>query len=369
MIVIIPNYCYGPLAATLINNKERLSAEQKPDLNYLTCSNHELWLLPQNIRLSSSPEIVKNFEVVQDFSVFEIDENGRAILYYDDGSDDNAFVVTNACNSSCIMCPTPDGIRKHGGTASLEKLLRIVRQMPSDPPHLTITGGEPFLFGRDIFPFFSSLKEKFITTDFLLLTNGRIFSIPDYCVELKKTLPQRTIIGIPIHGFDEVSHDSITRAPGSFVQTQIGIKNLLSLGFYIEIRIVVSKLNAAYIDKIADLICKEFPTANCVKIMGLEMFGNAAHNEKDVWIPYRQAFLCVEPAIKTLISHGIDVALYNFPLCSVDQGYWSICRKSISDYKVRYAKDCDACKVRDACGGIFSGTIRLAEKDVIPVRR
>ena len=65
----------------------------------------------------------------------------------------------------------------------------------------------------------------------------------------------------------------------------------------------------------------------------IKLMGNAAKNMKDVWLPYKDMFEKSEKAIRLLIKHGIDVQLYNFPLCSVKREYWDICSKSISDYK------------------------------------
>ena len=69
--------------------------------------------------------------------------------------------------------------------------------------------------------------------------------------------------------------------------------------------------------------------------MGLELMGNAAKNMKDVWLPYNVMFEKAEKAIRLLIKHGIDVQLYNFPLCSVKREYWDICSKSIY---IRFSK-------------------------------
>ena len=102
--------------------------------------------------------------------------------------------------------------------------------------------------------------------------------------------------------------------------------------------------------------------------MGLEMLGSAARNQSRVWLPYRTAFQKSKEAINILISNGFDVKLYNFPLCAVDRQYWSICAKSISGNKVRYSEKCEVCQLKDACGGLFAGTLRLAKDDVEPIR-
>ncbi len=101
--------------------------------------------------------------------------------------------------------------------------------------------------------------------------------------------------------------------------------------------------------------------------MAMEMLGNAAVNKDEVWISYTEAFRSTRNLVRRLVEHGIDIAFYNFPLCTVDRNMWSICSKSISDYKIRFLPQCDECSVKDACGGIFAGTVRLEKEDIIPV--
>lgn len=313
-----------------------------------------------------SKDLFALLDKFNNYDVLEVLPNGRLNRLYDSTSEDNGFVITSKCNSNCVMCPSPESARRNGHSANIESLMELAKHIPCDTPHITITGGEPFIIGDDIFRLFQYLKNQFHSTEFLLLTNGRIFSSPFYCKELKRTLPENTIIGIPIHGHIAKIHDEITRSDGSFDQTITGIKNLLSLGLKVEIRIVVSKLNVSYIDAICNLIKTELSNVCRVKIVGLEMLGNAALNAEKVWIPYHLAFLAAKNGIKSLLLAGIDVGIYNFPLCAVDKSYWSIYEKSISDYKIRFSKLCETCSLMSHCGGIFSGTMRYAEQDVVP---
>lgn len=367
MVIRLHDYHYGYRVVSLAKCEETLIHLKEQKLDTLLLCDNKLILLPENEVVSSDAEVIKKFACCDDYDVFEIDDCGHAYLYYNNESVDNAFVVTGKCNSNCLMCPSGEYFRKNASIAHIDNLLQLVNHIPSDAPHLTITGGEPFLLGKDIFRFFEAIRNKFTKTAFLLLTNGRIFSVQEYCDFLQQTLPPQTILGIPIHGYDAVTHDGVTQAPGSFQQTVAGLKNLLARGFRIELRIVVSRITAPYIDKIAELIIKEFPNVETVKVIGLEMLGNAAKNYEQVWVPYSVAFQKSKGAIVSLISAEIDVGLYNFPLCAVDQEFWSICAQSITDYKVRFSERCDSCVVKDACGGIFAGTYRLAKDDIAPI--
>jgi His-Xaa-Ser system radical SAM maturase HxsC len=301
------------------------------------------------------------------YDVLEIYPNGIIRRYYDDTSPDNVFLVTERCNSNCVMCPSPENSRKNGHGKNVDQLILLAKHIPSDAKHLTITGGEPFLIGRPIFRFLRCLKERFEFTEFLILTNGRIFALPSFSQELESSLPQSTLLGIPLHASCAALHDEITRTAGSFSQTKAGLKALLSLGLSIEIRIVVSRLNYMDLQNLASFIVKEFPQIDHVCIMGMEMTGNAFLNRSKVWISYAESFPFVANAIDTLIGAGINVWLYNFPLCTVAQKYWTLCRKSISPYKVRYKPECSHCRMQDACGGIFAGTYTFEEHEVNPV--
>ena len=367
MVIRLRDYRHGHRIVSLAKCEDTLGHLKEENLDTIYLCGGRLMLLPENVVLSTAPETMEAFSQCDDYDVFEIDDRGTAYLYYNNESTDNAFVVTGKCNSNCLMCPSSEGSRRAASTARVDDLLQIINHIPSDAAHLTITGGEPFLLGKDIFRFFEALRNKFTQTGFLLLTNGRIFSIPEYCDLLRQTLPPQTILGIPIHGHNAAVHDGITQAEGSFQQTFIGLKHLLAQGFRIELRIVVSRMTADFVDKIADLIAAEFPGVETVKIIGLEMLGNAAKNQDQVWMPYPAAFQKSKAAIMTLVSAGVDVELYNFPLCAVDKEFWPICAKSISDYKVRFAERCNSCELKDACGGIFAGTYRLAKDDVRPI--
>lgn len=366
MIIKIDNYNLGRKVASLAFSKDVDEDLKSNDLETIFLEEDSIFFWKSNVRIFITPETHERFSYCDNYDVFQIDERGNAYLYYNNETDDNAFMVTGKCNSNCVMCPAGDYLRKTGENADMEELLEIIRHIPTDARHFTITGGEPFLVGDGLFPFFSALRDKFKHTDFLLLTNGRALSIPSYFNRFNESAPFNMLVGIPIHGPNAILHDSITRSPGGFNQTMQGIENLLNAGRRVEIRLVVSLLNYEYISDIIDLIIDRLPNVNCVKIMGMEMTGNAAINRESLWLSYNDAFKASKEGINKLINKKIDVALYNFPLCSVDKEYRMLCRKSITDYKIRFAESCDLCKVKDACGGMFAGTFMLAQNDVVP---
>ncbi|MGF0008564.1 His-Xaa-Ser system radical SAM maturase HxsC [Eubacteriales bacterium SGI.150] len=353
------NYCYGYRVVSIAKSPTVKEDLIHDSLDFLSVEEDAITLFPDALVLSRERDVIDCFSNANNYDVFEVWPDGRFHLYYDDSSIDNYFFVTGKCNSNCIMCPSPAAARKNSIDADITNLIEIARHIPAYTPHLTITGGEPFLAGKKIFPFFSFLKEKFETTSFLVLTNGRAFAIKEYAMSLKETAPNDCVIAIPLHGASSDLHDAITRSPNSFTQTVVGIKRLIELGLRVEIRVVVSRLNAAFFPSIVDFIIRELQGIEYVSVIAMEMTGDAYRNRDLVWIPYRQSFSMLASGIRKLISHGIDTKLYNFPLCTVERCFWPLCEKSISPEKVRYAPVCDSCEQKTACGGLFAGTVLL----------
>ena len=105
-----------------------------------------------------------------------------------------------------------------------------------------------------------------------------------------------------------------------------------------------------------------------VNIMALEMTGNAYKNRDDVWINFDVVKDYLYQACLTIVEAGIIVNLYNFPLCCIDERLYSIAHKSISDYKIRFKKECEDCSVKQNCGGFFNSTINVKEIKVKPIK-
>lgn len=306
-------------------------------------------------------------EFFRDLDIAEYIEEKGTYKVYEHGSIDNTLILSQKCNSSCVMCPYSDHFRKNASDVSSERILEIIRYISSYPEHLTITGGEPTLIGDGLFDIMALLKERFPETTYLFLTNGRIFSCEDYFNRFAEVIPNEICFAIPIYGDSPETHDKITRADGSFAEAVKGMQRLMNSDIKVEIRIVVSKLNYDNLTNIARFISKYLNRAFVVNFVGLEMCGNAAANRSQVWIDYPQAFLHMKEAVDILCENNINVGIYNFPLCSVAKEYRHLCRRSISGYKIVYYEECDLCSLREICGGIFRSTFLLKKPEVKPV--
>ncbi len=275
--------------------------------------------------------------------------------------------LTGQCNSNCIMCPESDHQRLNDNGPGAGSIFRQIDRLPDNATNIVVTGGEPTLETELFFEVMARLKERFNYSDILLLTNGRSFAAKTMVERLYQSCPDYLTIAIPIHGPNADIHDGISRTKGSFRQTCMGIENLHAHSAAIELRVVVSRLNCNHLVETARLIAERFPYVQIVNFIGLETMGNCAKYLRDVYIDYDEAFKAIKPAAETLIEAGVDVSLYNFPYCTVEQGFWSLCRNSISPYKIRYSDICEGCDVRERCGGVFRSTLALAKPRLTPI--
>ncbi len=325
---------------------------------------------PKNIDLNKINYCshVKDYQSLLDFDVVEIVNNKIIRVLYRDDSEDNAIVVTNQCNSNCIMCPDSDAVRNTKENPDIKKLLEQIRCIPDDTKHITITGGEPGLLKENLLKLLEECKKYLPNTEFLILTNGRVFSNTDFTNKLEESIPNNTRIAIPIYAANEDLHDEITRVKGSFRQAVVGIKKLIEKNIDVEIRVVVLKKNYKYLEKIANFIVKELPEVKMVNIMALEMTGNAYKNREQVWINFGEVKEYLYKACITIIKSGIITNLYNFPLCNLDERLYSVAHRSITDYKIRYKEKCEECRAKENCGGFFNSTINVKDIKVKPIK-
>lgn len=337
------------------------------DFNTIFVSECRADILPETLSFILSKEELSFLTSLGEGACIEINSNKRIASSFGIFND-NTLYITDKCNSNCIMCPMAEPVRRDGHTVPFEIQDELIRYMPCRMEHITITGGEPFIIKEKLFDILRQLKEGNKAQAYLLLSNGRVFSNHEYCRKFAEVVPEDFLVGIPLHAPTADVHDSISQAKGSFIQTTAGIKNLLATKMVsVEIRIVVNKLNAAHLPALARYIVKNYPTIDSVKIMGMEMLGNALVNSDKVWIPYEEAFESMRPAIDILVENAINVAIYNFPLCFVDRPYWNICANSITAHKIKYANACSNCKEKNACGGMFTGTDRYLADSVKPI--
>lgn len=345
------------------NNSYLLSC--KLDTSSFLCilSDQNEYLIKDKEKVIYAIKSTANFE---DGDILLVKKNGYIITLYRVNSDHNTLLVTELCNSNCLMCSQPP--KKVNDIKYLitinEKLIKLI---PKSCKILGISGGEPTLMGNSLLEFLSNLKTELPNTDIHLLSNGRLFSNYYYVEKLANLKFSRLLIGIPIYSDYYQIHDYIVQSKYAFYQTILGLYNLATFDQRIELRIVLNKLSCSRLEKLSKFIYKNLPFVEHIAFMGLECIGHTISNLKKLWIEPFEFQSQLYKSVNFLAGQGFNVSIYNIPLCQLPSDLWNYSRKSISDWKVMFNKDCEKCSMLDRCSGFFQWNLKYNGKNIKPI--
>ena len=310
-------------------------------------------MFPRHIKLPA------HFEYLGDGDIIGLHPHSRKLrVLYRRASTHNAFFVTERCNHYCLMCSQPP--RDIDDRWMLDEITEALPLI--DPATRTIgfTGGEPLLEWKRFISLLGATRELLPDTDIHVLTNGRAFASPEVVSTWAAINHPRLCAGIPVYSAVDHVHDYVVQAKGAFDETVLGILRLKDKGQRVEIRVVLHRITSPRLVETCTWIARNLPFVDHVALMGLENTGFALANEDLLWIDpvdYRED---LTTSVDILSSAGINVSVYNLPLCLLDRQTWTFAIQSISDWKNTYLPICKVCAVRDRCAGFFS-TGRMRE--------
>jgi His-Xaa-Ser system radical SAM maturase HxsC len=297
--------------------------------------------------------------------ILQIEPGADSMTFvYENGSRDNALLVTERCNCRCLTCPQPPKVREESRTGFNRELIRL---MAPGPESLAITGGEPTLLGDELLTLISDCKRWLADTNLIILSNGRRFRDREFVEGIARLGHPRLTVAVALYGDVDTLHDEIVAVKGAFDETVRGACVLALYVIPVEIRVVVSALNYRRLPQIVDFIYANMPFACHVALMGLETVGLAVENLDRVWVDpfdYRDE---LHRACRYLSRRMIPVSVYNLPLCIVPEDLWPVAKQSISGWKNIYHAECDGCRVKDNCCGFFASSDVRRSSHVAPV--
>jgi His-Xaa-Ser system radical SAM maturase HxsC len=278
--------------------------------------------------------------------------SGQFRVLYRLASRHNAFLVTERCNHYCLMCSQPP--RDVDDSWIVDEIAQAIQLV--DPATLSIgfTGGEPLLDWRRFIPLLALAGKALPQTKVHVLTNGRMFALPEVVSAWAAVGHPALCAGIPIYAAVDHIHDYVVQARGAFDETVLGILRLKDKGQRIEVRVVLHRITAPRLLETCEWIARNLSFVDHVALMGLENTGFAIANQDLLWIDpvdYRDDLAA---SVKLLSASGVNVSVYNLPLCLVDRSIQPFAVQSISDWKNAYLPFCENCSVREQCAGFFS---------------
>jgi His-Xaa-Ser system radical SAM maturase HxsC len=297
---------------------------------------------------------VPDLDKISEGSVIAISTTGDINTLYRPESRFNAVFATGACNSNCLMCSQPP-VDDHIPSRIAENL-RLIDLIKLPPESLGITGGEPTLLGDGLVEILGSIKSKLPETAVTMLTNGRRFTDQSYVRQITEAAPHDFLVAIPLYADTPAIHDWVVQAKGAFAETTEGLYNTARYGMHIEIRVVLHKQTIPRLVELATFIYRNLPFVSHIALMGLENMGYVKKNWDDLWIDPVDYSAELIGAVKQLHYRGMNVSIYNLPLCVVPSSIRRFARQSISDYKNIYLDECSRCALKSDCSGLFSSS-------------
>lgn len=318
------------------------------------CSGLPVVVLPADLGYLKSGDIIRIHPVA-----------GRVRVLYRRESANNYFLVTERCNSLCLMCSQPP--RNVQDDWIVEDIAQTIPLMDPGTKEIGFTGGEPTLLGDRFFDLLRLAKSYLPNTAVHVLSNGRRFADPGLATQYAKVAHPDIMVGIPLYSDLSTIHDYVVQADGAYDETIRGILNLKRLNQRVEIRVVVHQQTCRRLPELAQFIARNLTFVDHVAFMGLEITGFTRANLDSLWIDPvdYQSQLC--EAVLLLNTHQVPVSVYNHQLCVLDRRLWQFARKSISDWKNEYLAECSGCAEMRRCGGFFSSALLRHSDHIEPI--
>jgi His-Xaa-Ser system radical SAM maturase HxsC len=277
----------------------------------------------------------------------------------------NSLLVTERCNSFCVMCSQPP--RDVNDSYIVDDLMNAIPLFDRGAREIGITGGEPTLIGKSLFSLLERLKNFLPETGVHVLSNGRNFKQIELAQSISRVRHPDLMIGIPLYADVASIHDFVVQADGAFDETIEGILNLKRCGVRVEIRVVIHRNTYSRLPALARFIARNLLFVDHVALMGLELMGFAKSNLDAIWIDPVEYQAELREAAEWLSQNRMRVSIYNHQLCLLDPAIRRFAVKSISDWKNEYMPECDRCDLKRECGGFFSSAKLRYSNNIRPI--
>ncbi len=303
----------------------------------------------------SLPRVIVSGEVLDKLEEGDcvlIGKDGIITVVWEKKAPMNPLLLTEMCDCRCLMCPQPP--RAHNKTLmeTSKRILNLVKVENNQT--ICLTGGEPTLLKEDFFDILGMINKKHPKSTVMLLTNGKSFANFEFTKRFVSLRPKDFLTCVSMHSDVDEVHDRIVGVKDSFYKTAMGLQNLARFREKIEIRVVVSRINANRLESIATFIYRNFPFIKHCTFMGMEITGLAWDNYETIWIDPHDYRDELSRALRVLSRADVSVSIYNLPLCLIEPKSWGFARQSISGWKNDYLPICEGCSVKSRCCGIFT---------------
>lgn len=288
--------------------------------------------------------------------VFAEPSAGRISRWLRKDSIHNTLLVTERCDQLCVMCSQPP---RKSHVDRFGYFLEACLLAPKDCT-IGLSGGEPTLFLDALTNLVLKVAEVRDDIRFHILTNAQHFS-EDHIPLLRDPAFARVLWGVPIYAAAPALHDRVVGKPGAFETLLKGLNVLALSGQVVELRTVLMRETYDVLPALAHFVVAKASFVACWALMQLEAAGFARTRWSDLFVDHSVRPGPLADAISLSRAHGVETVIYNTPHCTVPPALWPYLRPSISDWKRAFPSECNTCRQRSACSGLFTWRSGLTE--------
>src|SRR5580704_3709658 len=259
--------------------------------------------------------------------VIAFDPASRRGVLFRRASKHNSFLVTERCNHYCLMCSQPPRNVKDGWI--IDEIASCIDLIDPATESIGFTGGEPLLERGRFLELLVKMRDRLPDTAVHVLTNGRAFAEDAIATAWTEIRHPNLWAGIPIYSAVDHIHDYVVQAPGAFDETVLGILRLKDKGQRVEVRCVLHAITAPRLRQTCEWFARNLSFVDHIALMGLENTGFALANQDLLWIDPLDYADDLATGVQTLRAAGINVSVYNLPLCVLDRSVWDVAVQSI----------------------------------------
>jgi MoaA/NifB/PqqE/SkfB family radical SAM enzyme len=286
--------------------------------------------------------------------------------------------LTGLCNNNCIFCL--DGERKDRFHKDVESIKKEIKKAKDEgATRLVLSGGEPTIFPQiiDIVRYGRSIGFDRIQT----ISNGRMYAYKRFTKDMVDAGLNE--VTFSIHGPNSKVHDAMTRVPGSFRESILGLKNISSVpGMIYNTDTVVTRLNYRHLLQTVRILHERYNVWE-MNLMNIVPQGNSMRYRDKVLYDYG----LVMPEVKRVIDYcrktGIYIWLSRFPERQLEgyEDFIQDAHKMIDDVRGTYeifenndqppceTVRCRYCGVAPICDKIFQVKAGFREQGITKLKK
>ncbi len=287
------------------------------------------------------------------------------------------------CNELCVFCPCARKSRQYDMLDPDFIINAIDLALEKQPIEMVvISGGEPTLYSG-LIKIINAIQERHL--QFGILSNSLRFSNQDFLSGFIDSVGSDFELTTAFHSHLPKTHDEVTSVKGSFCRSLEGVKNLLSSGVRVTVKMVINNMSYQTLPDYAQWIYDTFPDEVNWVLCNIDLCGTAFDNRDVAAVAFNKSRPYLEKALDVVIDNykagrKRRVNVYNTPFCCIDPYYWKFLQRYESEIRIpalllppksgekpnirfdlegdsgTFFEQCEKCAVKQICPGTWKQT-------------